>query len=125
MKKLILIFVIAFASPSYAEWTEVTKTKSGITFYVNFDTIRKIDGYVNFWRLSDFPKPIEGYFSAKVYYQGDCKLFRYKALSVRLHTEAMEGGLMKEKIITGRDRGWIDIPPDTKDAIILKAVCNR
>ena len=56
------------------------------TFYVDFASMRKVDGYVYFWRLSDFLKPdTYGELSYKIYTQGDCKLFRFKYLSDSYH----------------------------------------
>jgi hypothetical protein len=53
----------------------------GNTFYVDFDKMRKNDGYVYYWELQDLLEPNEyGNLSFEVYYQGDCELFRYKDL---------------------------------------------
>ena len=49
MKKLALlatlIFSVMFPSASYAEWTKVS-SEGGITAYVDFERIRKVDGYI-------------------------------------------------------------------------------
>ena len=83
-----------FSSTSFAKWTEVTKgggdNNSGDTFFIDFETIRKVDEYIYFWGLNDYLKPIRhGHFSNKFYKQGDCKLFRYKLLSFSFHVEPM------------------------------------
>ena len=85
MKKLTLIFALTFSvmfsSSSYAGWTKVGENASGDTYYVDFERIRKHDGYVYFWQLSDYLKPTEyGILSAKVYKQGDCRSFRPNAV---------------------------------------------
>ena len=49
---LSLIFAIMFSLPSYAKWTQVTKNSTA-TFYVDFERIQKVDGYVYFWDLTD------------------------------------------------------------------------
>ena len=50
MKTLSLIhtltFTVMFPSPSFAEWKKVEENMGGDTFYVDFDRIRKHDGYV-------------------------------------------------------------------------------
>ena len=98
MKKSLLTFtllfsVTLFSSASYAEWTKASEDVKGNTSYLDFERVRKHDGYVYFWSLSDYLKPDEfGWLSGKVYYQGDCKLFRYKDLSFSLHKEPMGGG---------------------------------
>ena len=40
-----------FASPAYADWEWVSENMNGTTFYVDFDRMRKNDGYVYFWDL--------------------------------------------------------------------------
>ena len=62
MKKLLLIFTLLFSTlmfstPSYGEWTKVGANVRGTNFYVDFDRIRKHDGYVYFWTLNDYLKP--------------------------------------------------------------------
>ena len=62
MKKLFLIFTLLFSTlmfstPSYAEWTKVGSNVEGDVFYVDFDRIRKHEGYVYFWELIDYLKP--------------------------------------------------------------------
>ena len=123
MKKLILITLLIFSSPSYAEWTAVTKTSDGYNFYVDFDTIRVVDGYLYFWYLSDFPEPFEGDLSVITYVQSDCKLFRSKRLQFIYHTENMGGGRAQpEEPI---EKGWQYPPPDTVMAVVLEEVCSR
>ena len=57
MKKLTLIFTllvstVMFSSPSYAEWTKVGELVSnGSTFYVDFERIKNVDGFVYWWDL--------------------------------------------------------------------------
>ena len=56
MKKLGIIAAalastVAFASPVFAEWTEVSKGVSGDTCYIDYDTVKENNGYVYYWRL--------------------------------------------------------------------------
>jgi len=98
MKNLLIIFTllvstILFSSPSFAEWTKLVADADGNTFYVDCERIRKHDGYVYYWELGNFLKPIEGgVLSFKRYRKGDCKLFRFKNLSYSFHKEPMSGG---------------------------------
>ena len=96
MKNLLLIFTLLFSSvffssPSYAGWTKVSEGgSSGHTFYMDFERIRKHDGFVYYWILGDYLKPTKyGDLSGKVYRQGDCKLFRYKYLNSSFHQKPM------------------------------------
>ena len=98
----------------------MSENVEGDTYYVDFETIRKVDGYVYFWYLSDYLKPTEGDLSSKIYNQGDCKLFRYKVLSYSFHKEPMGGGTGEP--YTPPDK-WDYPPPDSVGETILKSVC--
>ena len=128
MKKTIilltLIFTVMFSSPSYAEWTKVSESVDGTTFYVDFERIRKHGGYVYYWVLSDYLKPNEfGDLSAKVYKQGDCKLFRNKTLSENYFIEPMGGGTPKVWELTKFQKDWMYPSPNSVDEFVLKTVC--
>ena len=118
-----LVFTVTLSSPSYAEWTKVSEDADGPAFYVDFERIRKHDGYVYYWELTDILKPIQyGVLSIKVYKQGDCKLFRNKDLSVFFHKQPMGDGT--SETFTPPDK-WKSPPPTSVNEIILKAVCNH
>ena len=127
MKKLILILLfstVIFSSPSYAGWTEVSKGVDGNTFYVDFERIRKHDGYVYWWMLVDYLKPNKrGHLSHKSYQQGDCKLFRFKNLNMTFYNEPMGGDT--SVTLNEPDKEWTYPVPDTVDESVLKQVCNR
>ena len=125
---LILTFLLSlmFSSPSYSEWTKVIENIEGNTFYVDFERIRKVDGYVYRWELGDYLKPTErGYLSGKVYIQGDCKLFRVKFLSSSFHKEPMGGGTGDVQEPVKKHKGWKYPPPNSSIETILKTVCNQ
>ena len=127
MKKALPIFAltlsIMFSSSSYAGWTRVGENDLG-TYYVDFERIRKQDGYVYWWSLWDFPKPrLQGIWSAKFYNQGDCKVFRFKRLIYVAYEEPMGGGT--GDITNEPDKEWTYPPPNSVDERTLKSVCNR
>jgi hypothetical protein len=102
----------------------VTENDIGDTFYVDYERIRKHDGYVYYWVLHDYLKPIKDtYFSSKIYRQGDCKLFRYKGLNWSFHKEPMGGDTGKRD--NNPDKEWTYPPPDSSIETVLKQVCNR
>ena len=119
-----LFFTLMFSSTSSAEWTEVAVT-SGDTFYVDFERTRKHDGYVYFWELIDFLKPLHGTLSAKRYFQGDCKLFRSRDLSFSFHKEPMGGGTGQVLEPKGEQANWIYPTPNSVNETILKKICSR
>ncbi len=113
-----------FSSTSFAGWKYAdTNAETGSTHYVDFERIKKHDGYVYFWMLRDFSKPLLGDLSAKTYNQGDCKKFRLKYLSFSLHKGSMGGGEVSGTSNTP-DKEWRYPSPDSSDEIILKTVCQ-
>ena len=122
-----LIFSVMFSSASYAEWTKVTGEVGGDNLYVDFDSIRIVDGYVFYWILKDYILPIpSGYLSDRTYAKGDCKLFRRKWLSIFWHREPMGGGNSKAnsplpKVL----QHWVSPSPHSTFGIVLKAVCDH
>jgi hypothetical protein len=118
-----LVFTLMFSSTSFAGWTKVTQN-SVYTHYVDFERIRRVDGYVYFWNMFDYPKINEfGNFSVQRYDQGDCKLFRYKMLSVSAHKKPMGGGTGEVHNVP--DKEWTYPPPSSSIESILKSVCSR
>ena len=117
-----LIFSVMFSSPSYADWTKVSESVDGDTYYVDFERIRKHGGYVYFWQLTDYLKPtIYGILSDKFYQQGDCKLFRFKYLSYSFHKEPMGGGTGDS--ISPKNPEWKYPSPNSSIETVLKSVC--
>ena len=115
-----MLFSLMFSSTSYAEWAQVTKGVDGNTFYVDFDRIRKVDGYVYYWGLTDYLKPYAGAWSVTSYSQVDCNLFRAKFLAASFHSEPMGKGTVK----TGTPPDdWI-YPPNSNAESALKFVCD-
>ena len=130
MRKLAILFIllvstVMFSSPSYAEWTKVSSSRGGANiFYVDFERIRKVDGYVYYWELVDLLKPDkDGDLSYKSYRQGDCKLFRTKYVVASFHKEPMGGG--SGESVTPENPKWKYPPPNSSIEIVLKAVCSR
>ena len=124
-----LVFTVMFSSTSWGGWTKVTEGtasgNSGDTFYVDFERIRKHDGFVYYWYLSDYLKPEIGDLSVKNYNQGDCKLFRFKFLSKSFHKEPMGGGTGETPPLPEKYKIWVSVSPDSTQGLILKSVCSR
>ena len=87
---------------------------------------KKHGGYVYWWDLTDYLKPNKwGDLSAKIYNQGDCKLFRYKFLSFSFHKEPMGGGSGDVQEPEKKYQGWQYPPPDSVEETLLKSACSR
>ena len=127
MKKLIRIFTFLFSTvilsaSSYADWTKVGTNVAGNTFYVDYEKIKKQNGYVYWWSLLDLLKPLDGwYLSHKVYTQGDCALSRFLTLSSHLYKEPMGQG---NKATFKPPKEWRYPSPNSVNQTILKSVCS-
>jgi hypothetical protein len=122
-----LVFTVMFSSTSFAEWTKVGTTGGGIsTWYVDFTSIRKHNGYVYYWDLESSLKPYKsGELSSKTYKQGDCKIFRFKNLTYHFHLEPMGEGTGVVQKPKGNEGNWKYPPPKSMTGLILKSVCSR
>jgi hypothetical protein len=122
-----LVFTLMFSSPSFSDWTKVDEDVKGNTFYVDFERIRKVDGYVYYWDLSDYLKPIKyGILSAKVYRKVDCKLFQFKDLIFSFHKEPMGRGSQESDYdYSPKTPEWRYPSPNSSGESILKSVCSR
>ena len=119
----ILLFTLIYSSTSYAEWTKLGENTVGDTYYIDFDRIRKVDGYVYYWILSDYLKPLlDKYLSSKSYRQGDCKLFMFKDLSWSFYKEPMGKGTGYTEPPLDK---WNYPPPNSTMENILNIVCAK
>ena len=128
MKKLLYIFTliitVAFSSDSLSEWTKITRSVNGDTFYVDYERIRKHDGFVSFWTLSDFLMPTKwGDFSTETYRQGDCKSFRLRILRFVQYKQQMGRGY--GDVFNPRNIKWNYPLSDSVNGTILNSVCSR
>ena len=91
---------------------------------MDFERIRKHDGFVYWWDLTDYLKPNKyGDLSYKLYQQGDCKLFRYKYLGSSNYKQPMGGGHGAD--YNEPDKDWTYTTPNTSGEVTLKSVCSR
>ena len=120
-----LVFTVMFSSTSWGEWTKVGENVDGNTFYVDFERIRKHDGYVYFWFLSDYLKPLTDsmLLSSKRYHQVDCKSFGFKVLSYVLHKQSM--GRDIGETAEPHNKKWRYPRPNSVNETVLKKVCSR
>ena len=137
-----LTLSLMFSAGSWAEWTEVgeqasgtnsfvdnngkkrTYTNAGSKEYLDFDKIRKHDGYVSFWILTDHFEPdLLGTKSSKSYVVVDCQAFRSMYLHVIDYKQPMgEGDSWYE---AKEDKPFWDSPlPNTAWETTLNRVCG-
>ena len=129
MKKIISILTVflsffLFPQTSLSEWTLVVENlDNGGKYYVDFDRIRQKNGYVYYWSLGDFKKPImDNYISSKVYEMGDCEIFRKKILTFSVY----EGRMGQGKSETFESSGKWEYPePGSTIETTLRSVCEK
>ena len=123
MKKCFVIFLVfIFQSfSSFGEWKPVIKNIKGSVFYVDFERVRNIDGYIHYWTLIDYNRTLKnGLKSEKNYRKVDCKNYRFMFLDGFLYYGPMGNG----KYIKGKlNYGWIYVPPKSVHEKILNMVC--
>ena len=125
MKKLLLLlFSVIISFSSYAEWTYIGKDDDGeYSYYIDLQTLRKIDGYVYFWNLMDFDKPDEfGNMSGVTYSQGDCGITRSKYLTSVSYKKPM--GEEVADTYTEPNPEWEYITPYTVGEFLLNTSCS-
>ena len=114
---------------SYGEWTKVNEDIDDDSYYIDFATVKEIDGYVVWWEMKDFVKPNdEGFLSSQKYYKGDCQSsgvtylswYDYKANMSEGNGEDRSMGILKLEDIMG----WIYPPPDSVTYDNLQIVCS-
>lgn len=124
LTKFTLVFTLMFSSASFAEWTKVTEDAEGNTFYVDFERIRKVDGYIYYWMLRDLLKPDANWSqSYSKYYQGDCKIFRVKLLSWASHLDPMGRGFGSPN--SPDNPIWNYPRPESVEENLLEEACSR
>ena len=125
MKPILLTILLATLSAPVClgEWTRVVEGENGTTSYIDFERIREHEGYVHFWELTDFTKPLpDGALSSKVYTQGDCDQFRYRLLNTSFYPQPMGKG--DPDVENKPEKNWTYPHPDFIGEIILKTVCD-
>ena len=102
---IIILFNCFFCSSIKAtKWTKVTTGQNGHSFFIDMNKLNENKGYVFFWQLINYYKKDEyGDLSAKIYVQGDCKIFKFKWLKVAYH-----------KMLMGQDQ----VKPDKPSKLI-------
>ena len=111
-----------FSSVCFGEWTKVEESVKRDSFYVDFDSIKQENGYIYYWMMRDYLKPVRGDLSIKFYQQGDCNLFRFKGLNWIFYKEPMGQG--DSKIYTSPDENWTYPHPNSSWEIVLLTVCK-
>ena len=102
----------------------MVETANDVTFYLDFERIRKHDGYVYYWTLGDYStRTRSGSASAIDYWRGDCELYRTKNLTQTQYRGQMAKGEIL--VMFKEDIDWTYPTPNSPNEYILKVVCSR
>lgn len=113
---------ILFSSTSFSEWTKIEIKDYKNSYYIDFDKIKKENGFVFWWDMINFSKSTpEGYLSVRGYKQGDCKLFKFKDLIFLFHKKPMSNGV--GDFITLQEN-WNKPKKHSISEIAIKEVCK-
>ena len=94
MKKLlILIFSLFISLNSYGEWTKVY-TSTDADYYMDFETFKIREGYINYWQLIDLSMPMSNgeILSAVVRNKIDCSAEGMKSNPIHYYSKEMGNG---------------------------------
>jgi hypothetical protein len=123
MKKLLLLICsLSLSFNAYGEWGEIGKTPMGDTIYINYDSIKKTNGYIYWWLMLDFAKPSgTGQKSVQVFSQGDCNISRVKSLRTVFYFEPYgKGAFELDDFVSD----WYYPTPRSIDGQTLHKVCE-
>ena len=138
MKKLLLLlFSLLLSFNSYGEWTKTSEGEDGDSFYIDFQTVKKLNsGKVVAWLMVDSTEPTNGFlsdakfYSSKMFWEVDCGLMRVKFLSMTQYEEPMGRGESENYDgITGiagveELMSWQYMPPDSLGYWNIEEVCS-
>ena len=129
IKKLLLFLLISLSFNSYGEWTKTNMGVNGVSYYIDFETVKKRNGYVLWWEMRDLPESNEdGDMSAQIFIKGDCESSRNTFLQIVTYKKPMGDGKAETfggGVIDIQDIvGWYYPPPETVASSILKTVCS-
>ena len=124
MKKLILIFALLFTTPSYAEW-KLMDEFDDIRLFIDLDRIKKRDGYIYFWVMSDgFAS--KQYLSSITHHQAVCKPFKYRFLNFYAYKQPMGRGSYDELPVLKKDKDWKQpVAANNLEAELMNFICSH
>jgi len=123
LKILIILFLIVVSFSSNGEWVKTGVNSDGEIDYFDIDRVLKIDGYLYYWILIDYPQPSEwGDRSVIIQMKGDCDLNRVKYLLYIFSKEPMGKG--KKELSNPSKPEWKDLSLGGGARYQLDLICN-
>jgi len=118
---LMLLLLIA-ATSAGAGLVRMVVTEDDDVVYIDPATVRKIGSLRRVRVIQDLKKKGPGgEMSRRVFWEYDCVEARYRGLSITSYSGPLGSGQVLGSVDSAGS--WVDIAPDTVDAIIFKSVC--
>ena len=125
---LVTALLLLSYGPAYAEWVAVyVIDQSGVTIYVDSDTIRRKGDRVTMWELIDFktPQSLAGisFLSLKKQSQYDCVEEQARRLTVTDFSGNMGNG--EVVYIDSSEQKWSPVAPESAGQELWKLACGK
>ena len=123
MKTILFSILILFSINGFAyNWKKVIDGVLGDSFYVDGDSIKKHNGYVYYWLLSDYLEPLTtGANSAISKFKVDCGEEKVTWLTSTHYSQSMGKG----KILRVSSPNTVEYPkPKLVGYIVMQSVCE-
>ena len=125
--KLIISTFMFSASVSLAsDWTYVDTSASGREFYIDFDTIKIVNGLTYYWELIDHPEATGNsqYLSSVGYSRVNCSAsIRTQSLIDFYYSDQMANGLPISEILRPAP-DWDVLRPNSVGEFVAQKVCE-
>jgi hypothetical protein len=123
MQKLLLVFLLCFSINGFAvNWKKVVVDRSGDSYYVDVENIKKRNGLLYYSRLEDFLEPKNGDYSFIRKFKVNCLEEKRTWLSDTFYNQPMGKGKVTGKIIHNE----ISYPRSNSIGyVVMKFACDR
>ena len=123
---LTISLFLFFIEANCAQWTKVTQSNNGQSFYIDMENITESKGFVYFWELIDYKEKDEyGDKSAKIYIVGECINYKFKWINVSYHKDNMAKDKVKLQSPSDLVADWQYPNQNTTSMVILDFVCKN
>ena len=120
-----LLFKVTFASLSFAEWTKVSTNVLGDVRYVDYKTLKIVENFRFFYRLTDYIEPtVYGDLSSKVYEKVNCNNLNYMYLMANYYSEPLGMGKPSSGSGIPKNQKWLVTKPGSIGETMRKNICK-
>jgi len=117
-----MLLLLIAATPAGAGLVKMVVTENDDVVYIDPATMRKIGNLRRVRVIQDLSKKGPGgEMSRRVFWEYDCVEARYRGLSATSYAGPLASGQVLKSVET--PGSWVDVAPETVDALILKTVC--